>query len=92
MAHGREIAQNVAEGYMGHAQGPSDPDAAARIKNAITAITDEIRNCYVTPPNRRRIKEKIRDLHERAGYNGDYMAWIKAHMPERLEHILGVKH
>ena len=92
LAHGREISKNVIEGYLGHASGEPDQEVANRISSAVTAITEEIRNCQVSPANQKMIQDHVKKHHKRAGYSGNYMAWVKAHMPDRLEHQLGVKH
>lgn len=92
MSHGKEIAQNVIEGYLGHAKGTADEVVSERIRGAITAITEEIRDCQVSPKNLELIQSKIKEIHDRVGYNGNYMDWVAERLPVRLEHLLGVKH
>jgi hypothetical protein len=43
--------------------------------------------------------EKLNELHERvselqklSGYEGDFRAWVKEHLPVRLEDLLGETH
>ncbi len=92
MAHGREIAENVIEGYMGHANGTPKDEVKERIRTAITKITEEIRNCSVTDENRARIESMVAEHHKRVGYEGDYMAWVDEHMPVRLEELIDAGH
>lgn len=92
MAHGRAISKNVIEGYLGHASGDPDEEVTNRISSAVTSITDEIRNCQVSPATMKAIQAQVAEHHKRVGYHGDYMEWVRMHMPKRLEHTLGVKH
>ena len=92
MAHGRAISKNVIEGYLGHASGEPDEEVTNRISSAVTAITDEIRNCQMSPASMKAIQAQVDKHHNRAGYAGDYREWVHKHMPDRLEHLLGVKH
>ncbi len=92
MAHGREISQNVIEGYLGHAAGTPDDDVVKRVQAAVTAISEEIKNCYISAANLKTIRHHVQAHHDRAGYHGDYMQWIQTRLPERLEKKLGVDH
>lgn len=92
MSHGREISQNVIEGYLKHAEGVSDPSVSARIRGAMDAIADQIRQCTIEPNVYSSIMEKVKCFHEKVNYPGDYTEWVSAHRPERLEDFLGVNH
>ena len=38
------------------------------------------------------ILERTRSLQEKAGFNGDYEAWVEKNTPPRLENLLGLIH
>jgi len=38
------------------------------------------------------IDDRIKDMQEKVGYDGNYQAWIDKHLPVRLEKMLGVIH
>jgi len=89
MDHGREIAQNVIEGYLTDADGDPKPAVIERIAQAIKKLETEIREHKVSPEQYQNIMKKVQSFHKKIGYNNDYSTWIEKHMPERLENILG---
>jgi hypothetical protein len=38
------------------------------------------------------LESRIKDMQEKAGYDGNYQDWIDKHLPVRLENILGLTH
>ena len=92
MAHGREISQNVIEGYLAENDGESNSEAQSRIADAISAIEESIRDCKITPDTYERIMAKVGQHQARVGYGGDYMSWMEKNMPQRLEDMLGATH
>lgn len=91
MAHGREIAQNVIEGYLSDAEGESDPSIVGRISDAIQSLEDEIRQHDISADNHGKIMSFVESRHEKLDYT-DYNSWIAKHLPERLEDQLGSGH
>ncbi|NND32592.1 MAG: hypothetical protein HKN76_08375 [Saprospiraceae bacterium] len=87
--HGREISQNVIEGYLSEADGNSDAEVVARIAHAINNVSREIKNHELTSEQYDRIMDIVETYQAKAGYDGDYQKWIESHMPERLENMLG---
>lgn len=92
MDHGREIAQNVIEGYLSEAEGEPNKGAQERIALAMQSIESEIREHKIDETTYRQIMAKVKSLQERAGYDNNYEKWVNQHLPKRLEDILGAKH
>ena len=38
------------------------------------------------------IMSKVKVLQDKSSYNNDYSAWVKKHLPVRLEELLGIEH
>ncbi len=92
MDHGREIAQNVIEGYLPDSDGSPNEEVVTRIQEAIDSLEDEVRDRSLSPGVYNQIMEKVNEHHQRTGYENDYLAWMKSHLPVRLEQLLGVDH
>ncbi len=92
MVHGREISQNVIEGYLSEAEGESNADACNRIADAIATLSVEIRDRKLSDADYEKIKQEVEKLHKKVGYDGDYLSWIERHVPKRLENLLGASH
>ena len=92
MEHGREISQNVIEGYLPEGEGDPHHDALNRIADAINVLEESIHNHKITPEAYGHVMEEVAKQHQRTGYEGDFMAWIQTHLPQRLEDLLGVNH
>lgn len=93
MEHGKTVSEAVAETYL------NDPDSQfgellrGRENTVDQSISSLLGNLsQLTPPDEATtaaIFEKAKTLQERVGYTGDFMAWIKAHLPVRLEEMVG---
>jgi hypothetical protein len=92
MDHGREISQNVIEGYLPGADGEADEQVRARIAHAFNGISQEIKDHEVSPDQYDQILAKVQAYQARVGYSNEYQSWIDKHLPERLENILGSSH
>ncbi len=92
MAHGREISQNVIEGYMTETDGEPNEKAQDRIAAAISNLEESIRDCKIDSETYETIMSKVAEHHKRSGYEGNYMTWMEKNMPQRLEDMLGVNH
>lgn len=92
MDHGREIAQNVIEGYMPEAEGEPNPIARERIAEALRKLESEIREHKLEPDQYMKIIQWVKSYQDKVGYDNNYMAWIENHMPQRLEDMLGSHH
>ncbi|MDH3648937.1 MAG: hypothetical protein OEQ53_04600 [Saprospiraceae bacterium] len=91
-AHGKLISENVIEGFLHEYEGQKDEQVAARIQEAIGNITEEIEDHRLSPASYETIVEKVKILQQNAAYQGDYHKWVDAHMPQRLEKLLGIDH
>ncbi|MCB0667354.1 MAG: hypothetical protein KDC80_16115 [Saprospiraceae bacterium] len=92
MDHGREIAQNVIEGYLSEADGDPNPEARERIALAVKKLESEIKEHKVSRAQFDKISKWVKSFQQKSGYENNYMAWIEQHMPERLEDMLGSTH
>ncbi len=92
MDHGREIAQNIIEGYLPEAEGSAHEAVQARIAHAIGQLADEMRSHKLSAEELSVIQQKVKVHQDRAGYDGNYSDWVARHMPTRLETLLGVDH
>jgi hypothetical protein len=92
MDHGREIAQNVIEGYLTEAEGEPNKGAMERIALALQSIESEIREHKIDEATYRQILVKVKAFQDRTGYDDNYRKWVSKHLPMRLENILGAKH
>ena len=92
MSHGREISQNVIEGYLKQAEGEPDPIVAERIKGAVDTIAEQIRHCTIDPDTYASIQARVKAFQDKVHYPGDYSQWVSAHRPQRLEDLLGIDH
>jgi NADPH-dependent glutamate synthase beta subunit-like oxidoreductase len=90
--HGREIAQNVIEGYLSNAEGDSNPAVRERIAHSLEKLESEIRHHQISTEAFQSIMAQVKAFQDRVGYDNDYMAWVPKHMPERLENQLGSSH
>ncbi len=92
MEHGREISQNVIEGYLEEAEGEPNEQVLDRIKEAISGIETEVRKSKIEASQFESISQKVKALQNKSGYDGDFMSWVNTHRPKRLEEILGSAH
>ncbi len=93
MEHGRSISETIAEAYSDSAE--QEMDEQFRNKESIVDenILELLRELKEhAPPDdatSAAIFEKVNALQKKAGYSGDYMEWIKSHLPIRLEEMVG---
>jgi NADPH-dependent glutamate synthase beta subunit-like oxidoreductase len=90
--HGREISQNVIEGYLANAEGDPNPAVLDRIASALEKLELEIREHKVNPATFQSIMTQVKTFQDKVGYDNDYLAWVQKHLPERLENQLGSAH
>jgi NADPH-dependent glutamate synthase beta subunit-like oxidoreductase len=87
LKHGRRVSQRMLESYLlgegsGYEEVLAGTAAAAGAKMA--AVAERIGAAPLLPPDRvQAIVEKARALQARAGYAGDYWAWIAKARPAR---------
>ncbi|MCB0685122.1 MAG: hypothetical protein KDC53_01320 [Saprospiraceae bacterium] len=92
MEHGREIAQNVIEGYLSEAEGDPNPMAKDRIAQALNKLENEIREHKISTAQYQQIMGKVKAYQEKFGYDSNFRKWIDSHLPNRLENILDSSH
>ncbi|MBK8502985.1 MAG: hypothetical protein IPL46_12670 [Saprospiraceae bacterium] len=90
--HGREIAQNLIEGYLANTEGDPNPAVLARISQALEKLESEIREHQISPATFQSIMTQVKAIQDKVGYDNDYISWVLKHLPERLENQLGSSH
>nr|MBX2815593.1 hypothetical protein [Saprospiraceae bacterium] len=93
MAHGRQITQNIIEGYIADAEGAAVEEKNQaiidRIASAISSIDQEVRNNPVSETDLGRIMSWVQSRQTTAGYTGSFADWAEANKPVRLEDLIG---
>ncbi len=88
--HGREVAKVMAERYLSEETKylQSFRDAENHAGAGISRIAEQL-NLFAAPTGRqvKEIKSRIRQLHKKSGYKGNYEKWIEEHRPVRLEEM-----
>ncbi|RMG82612.1 MAG: hypothetical protein D6714_11055, partial [Bacteroidetes bacterium] len=94
LKHGRQVATRVAEDHLA-----DDPEAifdqqvserAENVAGQVSNITTQIEKLSPASPEKQaEIRRRVKALQERVGYQGDFMEWVKKHLPVRLENIVG---
>jgi NADPH-dependent glutamate synthase beta subunit-like oxidoreductase len=89
--HGQFVGKHLLDSYLGGGDAPRT-FASGRLpaveRAAATAekIADRLRKlAKLSPPLVSEILGRVKTLQGRAGYDGDYKAWIQAHTPPDLE-------
>ncbi|MDB4286081.1 FAD-dependent oxidoreductase [bacterium] len=96
LKHGREVSQAVIEAYfedLDEMRVNPLRDTEKAIDTQIDAITQKIASDPILSPEQvEALETRIKNCQAKSGYDGDYPAWIKKHMPSRLETQLGINH
>ncbi|HTX52449.1 MAG TPA: hypothetical protein VMD08_03525 [Candidatus Baltobacteraceae bacterium] len=85
LKHGRLVSQHMLEGYLvgaasGYEETFGEAEAAARTR--VSAIVERLRGRLPLPATRvAEILAHVRVLQDRAGYPGDYAAWVDRMYP-----------
>lgn len=93
MEHGRSISESIAEHYLVN---PDDSvsghfrEKEAVVSGHIASLLDRLDSLPPPPADWvDDIFKKVESLQKQIGYTGDYHAWIEAHLPVRLEALIG---
>jgi len=92
--HGRRVSEKVMDEYLAWQEedyreifNRAEKNAHARIDQIHTYLK---KRDFLDPEQIEDIKHRIKILQEKVGYHGNYRAWIKKHLPPRLEDIMGL--
>lgn len=93
MLHSKQVTETIVDQYLS----TNDDDYAkifeARNEQAerrVTFILEAIKEQpALTTQEKEIIMERVAALQDKAGYSGDFDAWIRAHLPARLEKMVG---
>lgn len=93
MVHGREITQNIVEGYLLDAEAAAvqerNQEILDRIQGAIDNLSREVRRHPLTPETYEKIADMVSSFQKAAGYHGDFAKWSAENRPVRLEDLVG---
>lgn len=91
--HGRRVSEAIIRDYLGvfgKDEHSSDYDFKTDIAEQMEPVNRFIKDSKpVSEAAFNSIMKKVKELQVKAGYTNDYKAWIKAHLPLRLENITG---
>ncbi len=92
MVHGREITQNISEGFLADAGKEENEqkrqEIQERISKSISTIAEDIRSNPVQSSDYLAIQEKIKSFRAMSGYHGDFARWAEEKRPVRLEDLV----
>ncbi len=95
MEHGRSVSEAVAGNYLVDAEASFNGNYLEKktvVSDKIGSLLGKIAS--LSPPSfdeADAIFGKIKVLHAKSGYNGNYHEWIAKHLPLRLEQVLGLE-
>ncbi|APF19753.1 hypothetical protein Calab_0209 [Caldithrix abyssi DSM 13497] len=93
MLHSKQVTEFIVDEYLS-----VDSDDYARLFEERSKLADRRVDALlqkledqpqVTDRQLRQIKDEVKRLQEKVGYDGHYRQWIKRHLPARLEHLKG---
>ena len=90
--HGKQVAQVMSTRYLKEETKylESFRQTEDVVSSSIHQITQHLEH-FAAPTERQRrdLRARIRDLQQKAGYDGNYKKWVKQKRPVRLEEIVG---
>lgn len=92
LKHGRAVTQAITEKYLADSELESAAfeQAAASVGEQIQPITTKISTfAPLSETSQEALMKRVKALQQKAAYEGDFEAWAKAHLPVRLEDMLG---
>jgi NADPH-dependent glutamate synthase beta subunit-like oxidoreductase len=97
LKHGRQVTQKVIDQYFnvpGTDQHEGEfRDIESRTQETVDEMEKTIRRGFdLSFENFDSLMSRIKKLQDNVGYSGDFMAWVRQHLPVRLEDMLGKAH
>ena len=96
LKHGRELSQRIMDEHLSWKE--TDFQDYLRLKESGVAgqvgqIAERFKEHNLVAVDKiDEIMTKVKRFQDKSGYNDDYSAWIKKHLPVRLEELLGIEH
>ncbi|RMG31940.1 MAG: hypothetical protein D6730_00650 [Bacteroidetes bacterium] len=92
LQHGRQVTSAMIEHYLLDEEQQYE-EAFRKVENAtsqkLAQIYQQIKKIPpLTETEFNQLREKVERFQQQLGYDGDYMKWINAHTPPRLEQLL----
>jgi len=96
MKHGNELSNRIMDEFFDWQE--NDFQEYLRLtennlKGQVEAINDKFGEKNLLSSERiNEIDDRVKNLQDKVGYDGNYQAWIQKNLPVRLEDMLGVSH
>lgn len=91
LKHGREVTQKIIDRYIEDPEGTavelSIADQKEHIAHAVDGLMPAIKP--IAESDFEEIMTRVRAVQEKHAYDGDFQAWVKQHLPVRLEDMVG---
>ena len=87
MKHGREITQELIDKYLEGAGKYEEgfEKTTLQVKMDISKLIDKLQPC--SSHQQLKLMERVTNLQKEKNYEGDFMVWVKKHLPVRLENM-----
>ncbi len=90
--HGRQVSEKVMDEYLAW-QEQDYQEIFERAERNSQAKIDQIqrklaRKSLLTTEQIQAIHNRIKNLQQKVGYDGDYESWIKKYLPPRVENMI----
>ncbi len=93
MLHSKQVTETIVDNYLSLDEDDYAKIFDARNEQAEKRVSFILQSIEEQKPlseaEIRYIKERTEALQKQVGYSGDYQQWIKAHLPVRLEKMVG---
>lgn len=90
--HGRQVSENIVDQYFAWQEEDYQEiftAATERVDQRLQSIGEQLQKTKpLSAEQIQKIQDKIKQLQQRVGYDGNYPQWIQKHLPVRLEYLL----
>ena len=94
--HGRDVSQAVMQDFLNNREElyeESFRTTESGVKKKVQQIAERLQSIPMLPAERMTLLlDRVKELQALVGYDGDFEKWVKNHLPERLEDIIGYGH
>ncbi len=94
--HGRDISQAVVHEYLTNREEMYEESFRTTengVQKRIASLADKLQTHPKLPAEKMTLlMDRIKMLQRQAGYDGNYAKWVKNHLPQRLEDMIGYGH
>lgn len=90
--HGRQVSENIVDQYFAWQEEDYQEiftAATERVDQRLQSIGEQLQQTKpLSAEQIQKLQDKIKQLQQRVGYDGNYPQWIQKHLPVRLESII----